>query len=66
MIEQLRPDLLPREISVRADRPQTKFRLLRQARARVAVCVRLCMCVCVCHGARVALHRRPLHSLLTP
>ena len=30
MVEQLRPDLLPREISVKADLPQIAFRKLRQ------------------------------------
>ena len=30
MVEELRPDLLPREISVKADLPQIAFRKLRQ------------------------------------
>ena len=32
MVEQLRPDLLQREVNVKADGVQTAFRLLRQAR----------------------------------
>ena len=31
MVEQLRPDMLLREISVKADLPQTAFRKLRQS-----------------------------------
>jgi hypothetical protein len=31
MVEQLRPDLLPREVNVKADRTQTAFRKLRQS-----------------------------------
>ena len=34
MVEGLRPDMLAREVSVRADLPQTAFRKLRQARRR--------------------------------
>ena len=30
MVEQLRPEMLPREISVKADLPQIAFRKLRQ------------------------------------
>jgi hypothetical protein len=35
MVEQLRPDMLPREISVKADLPQMAFRKLREEYLRM-------------------------------